>query len=173
MSMLLVTLRRALVAVGLLVGRSGDCSESGVMLLRDKRGDVPDRDGVGLVVVAGVDRDATSSSASLRALPFLSTMIVPRGSSIIMSWVYAGKRGYSGPRSFITSSTIFLRAIMCAVPSSSRMPLWRKVPPLPPSVIQFLWPAWYSSMRFAISSSSAFDCRQYASKLEYFMGTSI
>ena len=63
-SMLLVTLRRALVAVGLLVGRSGDCSESGVMLLRDRRGDVPDRDGVGLVVVAGVDRDATSSSAS-------------------------------------------------------------------------------------------------------------
>ena len=32
--------------------------------LRDKRGDVPDRDGVGLVIVAGVDRDATSSSAS-------------------------------------------------------------------------------------------------------------
>ena len=52
-------------------------------------------------------------------------------------------------------------------------PLWRKVPPLPPSVIQFAWPAWYSSMRFAISSSSAFDCRQYASKLEYCMGTSI
>ena len=72
-----------------------------------------------------------------------------------------------------TSSMIFLRAIMCAVPSSSRMPLWRKVPPLPPSVIQFAWPAWYSSMRFVISSSSAFDCRQYASKLEYFMGTSI